>query len=128
MVPVYAASVTMKVRGVPPCGVTIIVPVRDVESVLAAAAHDIVASAVPDAADVIVSQGESLVADHCSVVLSVFMVNEPVPPAPGALAEDGLTCSTAGSWVIVRTAAAPLDGVAVIVAVRKAAVGFPVAV
>ena len=84
--------------------------------------------AVPAAAEEIVSHDASLLlALHVNVELLVLMENEPVSPEADAGDEDGSIVSTAASCVTVKTALVPLAGVTVMVAVREAAVGLPVA-
>jgi hypothetical protein len=56
MLPMPPCSVTVKVCGVPSCGVIAIVPVRLEVSVFAAADHCTVPLPEPDGADVMVSQ------------------------------------------------------------------------
>jgi hypothetical protein len=119
--------VTLKIRGVPPCGVTAMVAVRVFVLVLAAAAQLIVASAVPDVAVVMVSHDALLAAFHCNVLLFVEIENDPVSPAADAIPVKGKIVSTDGAWVTVSTSPVPLAGVTVMVAVRVDAVGLPVA-
>jgi hypothetical protein len=101
------------------------VAVRFVVVGLAVAAHCIVASAVPEDAEVIVSHESLLDAVHCRVELLVVMANEPVPPALAAFADDGLIVRTAPIWVTASVAGVPVEGATVIVALRSAAPELP---
>jgi hypothetical protein len=102
-------------------------PVRAPVVVLAAAAQLIVVSPVPDVFVVIVNHEALLAALHCKVVLFVVNEKDPVAPAGFAVALRLPRVRTLAAWVTVNVAPVPLAGVTVMVAVRVAAVGLPVA-
>jgi hypothetical protein len=107
--------------------VTLIVADWAVVLALDPAAQFNVAAPVPAADVEIVSHAALLAALHVKVELLVEIDNEPVPPEADTFDEEGLMVNTAAACVTVKTAAVPLAGVTVMVAVRVAAVGLPVA-
>ena len=128
MVPLSPCCVTVNVRVGPAAGEMVMVAVRVVVDVLAAAAQLMVASAVPDEGEVRVSHVWLIDVVHCKVELFVVNENDPVPPLAAAVAEDGLIAAVVAACVSTKVTAVPFIGVTVIVAIRSDVVVLPVAV
>jgi hypothetical protein len=75
----------------------LIIPVRALEVVLAAAAQFTVESPVPEVDVVIVSHEALLASLHCKVVLFVVNENDPVSPAGFAIAVKRASVSIPGA-------------------------------
>jgi hypothetical protein len=109
----------------PPSGVTVMVAVRALFVVFAAALHPTDPGPMPVDPDVTASHESLLTAVHCKEESVVDTVMVPVFPFCPALAELGLMLKLPPSCVTTNVAVAPCEGLTLIVAVRLDAVGLP---
>jgi hypothetical protein len=120
-----ASWLTVKVWPTPPNGVTVMVAVRVLFVVFAAAVHCSAPDPIPVDPELIDSHASLPTAVHCSSGSSVKNETVPLLPSWPMLAEDGLMLRDPAAWLTTNVAADPCDGVIVMVAVRLAPFGFP---
>lgn len=112
----------------PPAGVMVISAVRPGDPLFASAVQFTVPEPVPELPDVMCAHDWSLTAVHCKALSEVVTDIDPNSPGVPTLWEVGLMVRVPPDCVTVTETAEPWAGVAVMVAVRAAALGSGLAV